>query len=95
VKVKHIVLWKLKDDIDKDEIFALLKREYAAFIPEVPGVVSWDMSRGFAGYDVCLEVVFESREALEGYDVHPAHAQYKKIPAQYRTDRVSTDIWVE
>lgn len=94
--VKHIVLWTFADGVDKDTTFAALKKGFDAFVADVPGMRSFSLVRGYAGWDVCLESTHTSREALEeGYQKHPAHLEMKKQVAATRKDRASCDYDME
>jgi len=75
--VKHIILWKLKDDIaDKASVKAGIKSGLEGLKGVVPGLVEIVVrTEGLASSnaDVMLDSTFESEEALKGYAVHPAH----------------------
>ena len=75
--VKHIILWKLKDDIsDKASVKAGIKSGLEGLEAVVPGLVEIVVrTEGLASSnaDVMLDSTFESEEALKGYAVHPAH----------------------
>ena len=75
--VKHIILWKLKDDIsDKASVKAGIKFGLEGLKAVVPGLVEIVVrTEGLASSnaDVMLDSTFESEEALKGYAVHPAH----------------------
>ena len=59
--VKHIILWKLSEDLSAEE-----KEKVKAGIKEgLEGLVG--------NCDVMLDSTLESPEALKGYAVHPAH----------------------
>lgn len=75
--VKHVILWKLKDDVaDKDTVKAGIKEGLEGLKGVVPGLV--DILVRVEGLessnaDVMLDSSFESEAALKGYAVHPAH----------------------
>jgi len=75
--VKHVILWKLKDDIaDKASVKAGIKSGLEGLKGVVPGLVEIVVrTDGLASSnaDVMLDSTFESEEALKGYAVHPAH----------------------
>ena len=77
--VKHIILWKLKDDLaDKDAIKAGIKSGLEGLKGVVPGLVDiFVRTEGLASSnaDVMLDSTFESEAALKGYSVHPAHVE--------------------
>lgn len=90
--VQHIVLWVLKEDIDRDAAFNDIKQTFDAFKNEVPGLLHLNVYRSFAGYDVCLMSQHESREALNAYQQHPGHLAAKAVVAKYRTARAASDF---
>lgn len=75
--VKHIILWKLKEDIaDKATVKAGIKSGLEGLKGVVPGLVEIVVrTEGLASSnaDVMLDSTFESEAALKGYAVHPAH----------------------
>lgn len=79
--VKHIILWRLKEDLGADEKRAApenIKRELEALEGVVPGLVSMNIvidSLESSNADVMMDSVFESEEALKGYQTHPAHVK--------------------
>ncbi len=77
--VKHIILWKLKDDIaDKASVKTGIKAGLEGLKGVVPGLVDILVrTEGLASSnaDVMLDSTFESESALKGYSVHPAHVE--------------------
>lgn len=75
--VKHVILWKLKDDVaDKASVKAGIKSGLEGLKGVVPGLVDIVVrTDGLAGSnaDVMLDSTFETEDALKGYAVHPAH----------------------
>jgi len=75
--VKHVILWKLKDNIaDKASVKAGIKSGLEGLKGVIPGLVEiFVRTEGLASSnaDVMLDSTFESEEALKGYAVHPAH----------------------
>ena len=75
--VKHVILWKLKDDLaDKAAVKAGIKEGLEGLKGIVPGLVEILVrTEGLASSnaDVMLDSTFETAEALKGYAVHPAH----------------------
>lgn len=77
--VKHVILWKLKDDIaDKAAVKQGIKTGLEGLKGVVPGLVDIVVhTEGLASSnaDVMLDSTLESEEALKGYAVHPAHVK--------------------
>ncbi|KNE71478.1 hypothetical protein AMAG_15702 [Allomyces macrogynus ATCC 38327] len=75
--VRHIVLFKLKEDASPDAI-AHMKAELLALKDRLPHlVVSATVNESFTtrhkGFSVVLDSVLVSREALAEYSPHPIH----------------------
>ena len=77
--VKHVILWKLKDDIaDKAAVKAGIKAGLEGLKGVVPGLLEIKVhTEGLASSnaDVMLDSTLESEAALKGYAVHPAHVK--------------------
>lgn len=79
--VKHIILWKLKEDLggqDKGTVCAKIKEHLEALVGVVPGLVAVNVIiNGLASSnaDVMLDSTVESEEALKVYQMHPAHVK--------------------
>lgn len=77
--VKHIILWKLRDDIDDaQKVKEEVKVNLESLVGEVPGLLSLKVNiNGLptSNADMMLDSELESFEALKGYAVHPAHVK--------------------
>jgi len=76
--VKHIILWKLKDEFNTDEIKNGIKKNIEGLLGVVPGLVDIKVQIDkleSSNVDVMLWSVLESPEALKGYAVHPEHVK--------------------
>lgn len=79
--VKHIILWKLKEEIvgeEKDNVKLGIKEGLEGLLGKVPGIVEIKVNiNGLdsSNVDVMLDSTFESEEALKAYAVHPAHVE--------------------
>lgn len=78
--VKHIILWKLKEELtdqQKAEIKRGIKEGLEGLVGQVPGLVdvkvNIDGRLDSSNVDVMLDSTLESPEALKGYAKHPAH----------------------
>lgn len=89
--VKHIVIWKLKEDIDKAEAIANIKEKLEGLVGEVPGLLTAQVGAGFIGWDVCLVSEVESKEALEAYQNWPSHVAAKQYIGTVAAERVACD----
>ena len=78
--VKHIILWKLRDDLssaEKEIVKQGIKAGLEGLKGQVPGLIDIrvyvDGRLDSSNADVMLDSTLESPEALRGYAVHPAH----------------------
>lgn len=78
--VKHIVIWKLKDQAegnDKATNARLVKEKLEALQEQIPGLLKIEVGIDFSGTessgDIVLYSELESKEALENYQNHPLH----------------------
>lgn len=78
--VKHIILWKLREDLteaEKEQVKQGIKKGLEALVGQVPGLVECKVNISgrldSSNADVMLDSTLESPEALRGYAVHPAH----------------------
>ncbi|MDR3225832.1 MAG: Dabb family protein [Clostridiales Family XIII bacterium] len=90
--IKHIVLWSVKDGLDKDEVFKDINERFKPLVGKVPGLLSLEMHKGFRGYDICLESTHTDRAALDAYQEHPDHLALKEVVASFRESRASSDM---
>lgn len=75
--IRHMIIWKLKDDA-KEGCKAEIKSALEGLVGVIDGLVSmhiltepYECSSG----DIAMDSLFESKEALEGYQVHPKHLE--------------------
>ena len=76
--VKHIILWKLKDEFNTNEVKFGIKTNLESLLGVVPGLLEIKVrtdSLKSSNADIMLYSVFESEEALKGYAVHPQHVK--------------------
>ena len=76
--VKHIILWKLKDKFNNDEVKRGIKESLESLHGVIPGLVEIKVhteTLPTSNVDVMLYSVFESETALKEYAVHPAHVK--------------------
>ena len=79
--VKHVILWKLKDEYSKSqkaEIKAGIKEGLEGLKGKIPGLVDIKVNTEClesSNVDVMLDSLFVSEEALMVYSVHPEHVK--------------------
>ena len=74
--VKHIILWKLKDEFNTEKIKSDMKVNLENLLGVVPGLLEMNVqieTMPSSNCDVMLYSVLESAEAFKGYAVHPEH----------------------
>ena len=76
--VKHIVLYTLKEGVDKEEAVKLIASVLEPLVGKIPGLTHMEIRRAYVGMDYALYSEFESREALEVYASHPLHQEAKQ-----------------
>ncbi|MBR6770142.1 MAG: Dabb family protein [Lachnospiraceae bacterium] len=95
--VHHIVMWNLKEELnaqEKKEAAVLIKEKLEAVKEVVEGIVSLEVvinQRESSNKDVGLISVFETAEALEAYQKHPAHVEAAGYIKMVTCDRVCLD----
>lgn len=96
--LKHIVMWRLKDQAEGADRAANAQRIKAALEAlrgRIPGLLSLevgiDVERSPAAFDLVLSSTFESPEALAAYQVHPEHARVAEFIGRVRSERAVVD----
>ncbi len=89
--VKHIVLYTLKEGVDKAGAVQLIASVLEPLVGQIPGLLHLEVRQAFNGMDYALYSEFESRQALEDYAVHPLHQQAKSHFFHLLDSRVAAD----
>ena len=74
--VKHIILWKLKDEFNNNEVKLGIKNNLEGLKGVIDGLTDIQVqieALQSSNADVMLYSVFENEAALKNYAVHPAH----------------------
>ncbi len=77
--VKHVILWKLKEEVTgdaKEKVLREMKENLEALVGKVPGLTGLEIviaPLASSNADVMLDSTLESEEALKGYQSHPDH----------------------
>ena len=78
--VKHIILWKLRSELNEEEkrkVAKAIKSGLEGLKGQVPGLldihVQIDGRLETSNADIMLDSTLDSFESLKGYSVHPAH----------------------
>jgi hypothetical protein len=99
--IKHIVMWKLKDEAEGADRAAnarKVKELLDACIGLVPGMGTFEVALAQPGleatYDVVLYSEFADRDALNAYLDHPQHVALKPFIGAVREARQCMDYEV-
>ncbi len=74
--VKHIILWKLKDEFNNSSVKQEMKRELENLKGKISGLVEIAVQiEGLesSNADVMLYSVFKDEASLKAYAIHPEH----------------------
>ena len=89
--VKHIVLYTLKENLDKDASVALIASKLEPLVGQIPGLLHMEVRRCYNGMDYALYSEFESQKALSDYQAHPLHQEAKSHFHHMLETRFSAD----
>ena len=89
--VKHIVLYPLKEGVDKEEAVKIIAQQLEPLVGVIPGLTKMEIRRAYQGMDYALYSEFESRQALADYAIHPAHLAAKEHFWHFLDTRVAAD----
>ena len=90
--VKHIVLYTLKEGVDKEKAVETIRSVLEPLVGVIPGLTHLEIRAAYqGGMDYALYSEFESREALKNYAVHPAHLEAKSHFWEFLDTRVCAD----
>ena len=76
--VKHIILWKLKEEFNNNEVKLGIKQGLEGLDGIISGLLEIKVQTEAlpsSNADVMLYSVFENEDALKGYSVHPKHVE--------------------
>ncbi len=92
--VKHIVMYTLKEGVEKESAVALIGSKLEPLVGKIPGLLHMEIRACFNGMDYALYSEFESRELLESYAKHPLHLEAKTHFHHFIDTRVAADYEV-
>lgn len=100
--VKHVVLWKLKDELtsqEKETVCKEIKKGLESLEGNIPGLLSVSVSINpiaSATADVMLETAFSNEDAMNNYSVNPLHVDVanKKVRPFIKT-RLAFDTLID
>ena len=77
--VRHLIIWSLKDeysDSEKEDIRAGIREGLEGLQGKIPGLLEIRVRTGgleSSSGDLMLDSLFEDKDALKAYSVHPLH----------------------
>ena len=92
--VKHIVVYKLKEGVDKEEAVKIIASVLEPLVGKIPGLTHMEIRACFNGSDYALYSEFESREALTAYATNPLHLEAKTHFHHFIAVRTAADYEV-
>ena len=99
--IRHIVFWKLREDLTgqaRTNVLKTIKDRFEAMQGQIPGLrkieVGLPFSEGAESADFALYSEFDSRAALEDYNAHPLHQAMVTIVREVRSERRVADYEV-
>lgn len=96
--IRHIVTWKLSatDESAKDRAFEDISDALTGLIGVVTEIKALVVSRNVAfpeaNWDLVLVADYDDIEALQAYQVHPAHLEAAAIVRSHVSERASIDF---
>lgn len=93
--VRHIVMWNIRESLEKQKTISELKNKLEALpdkifcIKKIHLGINYNSSE--SGRDVVLYSEFETPEDLEKYLIHPAHKEVGVYVRSVVCDRVDVD----
>ena len=77
--VKHIVLYTLKEEVNKDEAVKLIASKLEPLVGQIPGLRHMEIRRCYSGMDYALYSEFDSaeddRHRMPWLPCSPAHSR--------------------
>lgn len=92
--VKHIVLYTLKDGVDKATAIEMIRSVLEPLVGKIPGLNHLEIRPAYNGMDYALYSEFDSKKALSDYAVHPLHLEAKEHFFHLLDSRVAADYEV-
>ncbi len=92
--VKHIVLYTLKEGVDKDEAVKIVAASLEPLVGRIPGLRHMEIRRAFNGMDYALYSEFNAIQDLKNYASHPLHLAAKENFHHFLATRVAADYEV-
>lgn len=92
--VRHIVVYTLKEGVDKEEAVNLIASKLEPLVGKIPGLRKMEIRRCYAGMDYALYSEFDTAEDVKNYRAHPLHQEAKSHFHYMLDTRYSADYEV-
>ncbi len=93
--VKHIIVWKLKDNVDKETVKKQIKTELEGLVGKIEGLLKMQINidgLSSSSGDLSMDSEFENEQALMYYQSHPLHQEIANgLVRPNVSDRLSFD----
>ena len=90
--VKHIVIYTLKEGVNKPEAIETIRSVLEPLVGVIPGLTHMEIRAAYqGGMDYALYSEFDSKESLANYANHPAHLAAKEHFWHFLDTRVCAD----
>lgn len=95
--VRHVILWNLKEELslnEREEGAVRVKKELEALSGKIPGLISIEVIINplvGSNAEIMLDSKFESKEALDGYQIHPEHVKAATFVRSVTCNRMCMD----
>ena len=93
--VKHIVVYTLKEGVNKPEAIEIVRTQLEPLVGVIPGLKHMEIRATYqGGMDYALYSEFDCKESLANYAEHPAHLAAKAHFWEMLDSRVCADYEV-
>jgi hypothetical protein len=98
--IKHIVLFKLKDNLSEEEKLEITDNFRNAIealpsvIPSIRAISVRPNLNPVESWDICLDSAFDTLEDVDAYSINPAHVAAASILKNVKQDRACVDYEV-
>lgn len=95
--VKHIVMWNIQENKDKEEVFNTFKEMLESLKDTIPSLRYLEVGKNFndspAGHDISLYSEFDDQAGLDAYQIHPEHIKVSSYGKTVLCDRRICDYF--
>lgn len=96
--IRHIVMWNHKDEFNEEQQAQnaqIVKTELESLTDKISGIISLHVITNplaSSNRQVVLNSLFESKEHLQQYQIHPDHVRVSQFVGSLMTDRICMDF---